>query len=196
METFIEWDKKLFVALNGMHHPVIDPVMYYLSDKYIWIPLYLFLLFIILKEYRNDSWAPLLGILIMIVLSDQINTSVLKPLVQRLRPTHDMSLKDMVHIVHGYTGGKFGFASSHASNTFALATFFWVLFREKRKWVVSLFLWAVLVSYSRIYLGVHFPGDVIVGIIIGVLSALLGLKVSGALLKWSYKRRESTGATK
>lgn len=196
METIIEWDKKLFLAINAHHHPALDQVMFFLSDKLVWIPLYLFLLFIILKEYRNDSWAPLIGILIMIVLSDQINTSLLKPLVQRLRPTHDASLKDLVHIVNGYTGGKFGFASSHASNTFALATFFWMLFNGKRKWMLLLFIWATLVSYSRIYLGVHFPGDVLTGIVIGILTAILGIILSKRMLAWSYRKKDPSPDSK
>jgi undecaprenyl-diphosphatase len=190
-EQIIEWDKKLFLTLNSFHHPALDPVMVMLSEKLVWIPLYLFLLFILVKDFRNDSWAPVLGILITILLSDQINTAVLKPLVQRLRPTHDTSLKDLVYIVNGYTGGKFGFASSHASNTFGLATFFWLWFKGQRKWMLVLFLWATLVSYSRIYLGVHFPGDVITGIVLGILVAIGCVKFSRWLLDYSYRRRSS-----
>jgi undecaprenyl-diphosphatase len=190
-EQIVEWDKKLFLALNSFHHPLLDPAMVFLSEKLVWIPLYLFLLFIILKDFRNDSWAPVLGILLTILLSDQINTNVLKPLVQRLRPTHDTSLKDLVHIVNGYTGGKFGFASSHASNTFGLATFCWLWFKGQRKWMLVLFVWAALVSYSRIYLGVHFPGDVFTGIIIGVGIAIACAKLSRWLLDYSYRRRSS-----
>jgi undecaprenyl-diphosphatase len=191
IEKLIEWDKELFLLLNSHHHPMLDPMMFYLSDKLIWIPLYIFLLYIILKNYRADSWAPLVGILVMIVLSDQINTSILKPLVQRLRPTHDPSLASTVHIVKGYYGGKFGFASSHASNTFALATFFWVLLKKEHPWLIILFVWAAAVSYSRVYLGVHFPGDVFTGIIIGIAMAFLGLRISRALLNYSYRRKQS-----
>jgi undecaprenyl-diphosphatase len=191
LEKIIEWDKKLFLALNSLHHPSLDPAMVFMSEKLVWIPLYFFLLFIILKEFKNDSWAPVLGILITIILSDQINTSILKPLVQRLRPTHDPSLANLVYFVNGYTGGKFGFASSHASNTFGLATFFWMWFRGRQKWMILLFLWAALISYSRIYLGVHFPGDVMAGMIIGTIIAIASCKLCRWLLDYSYKQRSS-----
>ena len=191
IEKLIEWDRVLFLLINSHHHPTVDVVMYYCSEKLTWIPLYGFLLFIIIKNFRNDSWAPLLGILITILLSDQINTSILKPLVERLRPTHDPSLQHVVHIVRNYSGGKYGFASSHASNTFALATFLWILLRKEHSWLWILFVWAAIVSYSRVYLGVHFPGDVLTGIVIGIAMALLGLAISRWLLAYSYRRRQS-----
>ncbi|MBT1704544.1 phosphatase PAP2 family protein [Chryseosolibacter indicus] len=176
MEHLIELDKKFFLLLNSLHSEELDQVMMYISQTIIWVPLYLLLLFLILRKYRNDSWLPLLGILITIVIADQFASGVLKPITQRLRPSREPSLEGLVHIVNGYKGGKYGFASSHAANTFGLATFIWLIFRENLKWCLLLFIWAAVVSYSRIYLGVHYPGDIVAGILIGVLAAFAGFK--------------------
>jgi undecaprenyl-diphosphatase len=104
------------------------------------------------------------------VFADQITTTGMKPFFKRLRPSRDPALKELVHTVNGYKGGKYGFASSHAANTMGIAFFFWLLFANRYRWIWILFIWATVVSYSRIYLGVHFPGDILVGMLIGILS--------------------------
>jgi undecaprenyl-diphosphatase len=184
IDNLIELDKKLLLYLNGLHTPWLDPFMLYISQTYIWIPLYLFLLFLILKNFRNESWCPLLGIFVTILLSDQITSGLMKPLFERLRPSREPLLEGMVHIVNGYRGGLYGFASSHAANTFGAALFSWLLLKGKHKWIVILFIWAAVVSYSRIYLGVHYPGDVLVGALIGILSAIAGFRLFQWLIKF------------
>jgi undecaprenyl-diphosphatase len=176
MEWLLQLDQDVFLFLNDLHTSWLDPIMLYATQTITWVPLHLLLLFLILKEYRNDSWAPLLGILLTILLADQITSGIMKPIFQRLRPSHEPSLEGLVHIVSGYKGGKYGFASSHAANTFALATYFSFLFRTKYQWILILFFWAAIVSYTRIYLGVHYLGDVLAGIIVGVFSAFAGFK--------------------
>jgi undecaprenyl-diphosphatase len=94
----------------------------------------------------------------------------MKPFFKRLRPSRDPALKELVHTVNGYKNGKYGFASRHAANTMGIAFFFWLLFANRYRWIWILFIWATVVSYSRIYLGVHFPGDILVGMLIGILS--------------------------
>jgi undecaprenyl-diphosphatase len=113
----------------------------------------------------------LVCIALTILLADQITSTFMKPFFSRLRPTHDPELENLVHIVNGYRGGKFGFASSHAANTFGLAMFVFLLFRNRSKHVAWIFLWAAVVAYSRIYLGVHYPGDIIVGGFVGMICA-------------------------
>ncbi len=161
-----QWDKSLFLWLNQAHNTVADFVMIGVSNKFVWIPLYLLLLFWLFKYDKQYVWLAIsLGLLILI--SDQVASGILKPWVGRLRPCHDPSISNLVHAPDG-CGGKFGFASSHASNMFAIATFCWLCLRSHLKYIWLLFPWAALIAYSRIYLGVHFPGDVIVGALIGI----------------------------
>jgi len=180
MEELISLDKKLFLYLNQHHTPWLDPFMFWMSQTYTWVPLYAFLLFAAFKNYGKSTWLIIVCIAVTITLSDQLASGLLKPLFMRLRPSHDPELENVIHYVNGYKGGLYGFASSHASNVFALAMFFWLLFRRTYKSTALLFAWAAIVAYTRIYLGVHFPGDVIVGAAVGVLAAWIGYQLCKA----------------
>lgn len=162
----VELDHRLFLYLNSMHSPFWDDVMWFLSAKLVWIPLYLFILFLLWQRYRGKMWLVVIFAVLAIVMADQISVFI-KDHVQRLRPCHDGSLDGIVHILNGHCGGQFGFVSSHAANTFALASLTAPMLRKK--WYsISIFIWAAMVSYSRIYVGVHFPGDVICGALLGL----------------------------
>ena len=167
LTTLKQWDQDLFLLLNGWHHEAIDPIMAFVSEKWVWIPLYALLFFLIYRKlgWKGTIWT-LLAIGLVIALTDQFVSGFLKPTVARFRPCRTESLGELVHIVDGHCGGKYGFASSHAANFFALATFM-SRFLQKRSWTIALFGAAVLTAYSRIYLGVHYPGDVLVGALVG-----------------------------
>ncbi|MBQ2188817.1 MAG: phosphatase PAP2 family protein [Bacteroidales bacterium] len=164
------WDHQLFLFLNGLHVGWLDPVMTFISSELGWIPFYAVLVFLVFYKYKWKGLGVLLGVAVAITFSDQIASHLFKPMVMRLRPCHDPLTKDLVYLPDGHCGGLYGFMSSHASNTFALASLIYMTMKKhysKIGWVM--FPWAAVVSYSRIYMGAHFPGDVICGAALGVL---------------------------
>ena len=165
-----ELDHQLFLFLNGLHVGWLDPVMTFISSELGWVPFYAVLVFLVFYKYKWKGLWVLLGVAVAITLSDQIASSVFKPLVMRLRPCHDPLIQDLVYLPNGHCGGMYSFMSSHAANTFALATYILLVMRQFYKnigWVM--FPWAAVVSYSRIYMGAHFPGDVICGAALGLV---------------------------
>lgn len=195
IEKLNELDTSLFLWLNSFNSPFWDKVMWVVSGKIEWVPLYAILLAIVIYKYRWKSIWIVLAIALLITLADQISTEVFKKGIERLRPSHNEEIRDIVHVVKDYSGnyyrgGFYGFVSSHAANSFAVATFFTLLF--KRRWFTySIFFWASLVSYSRIYLGVHYPGDIIGGAILGAVIALLVYLLLNFGIKKYYKTNNS-----
>ncbi|MBQ9435084.1 MAG: phosphatase PAP2 family protein [Bacteroidales bacterium] len=174
MGTLQQIDSSIFLYFNGMHASWGDVFFYYISNRFVWIPLYLLLAFFLFRRYRKKAWIVVAAVVISVFLSDQ-SCNLIKRTVQRPRPSHNIELVDQVHLVAKpdgtlYKGGPYGFPSSHAANAMALA-FIVVVFltREKTLWTLLMFFWMLLVSYSRIYLGVHYPGDIIVGWCVGAI---------------------------
>ena len=168
-ERFIACDKQLLLYLNSLHTPLLDQLMWLASDRFIWIPLYLWFLWLLFREHRKNFWVVLIAIALMVFISDQL-CNFSKNSVMRLRPSNDPTIMALIHLVKGYTGGSYGFYSAHASNSFAVATFVSLTVQNGRKLLIPVAIcFALLVSYSRIYLGVHFPGDVLTGMIAGTL---------------------------
>ncbi len=159
-------DQQLFLFLNSLNSPFMDQVMYALSGKLIWAPLYIAILVYLGIRYKRRFFLMLLFIILAVALSDQTSVQLFKNTVQRLRPCHEPALEGLVHLVNGECGGKWGFVSSHAANSFNVALIS-LLFIRKRWYTISIIIWALVVGYSRIYLGVHYPGDVICGSILG-----------------------------
>ena len=184
LDKLLQWDKELFLALNGAHNTFMDNVMFWASNKYIWIPLYVFFLFLLYRNYKWKSFIILLFAGLMIFISDQVSVHLFKNTFLRLRPCHDPEIMDMVHLVRNKCGGQFGFISSHATNTFALAVFIngW-LGRYYKYFTPLIFIWALIIAYSRIYLGVHYPGDVFAGIVIGAIIGCLIYLLSKLAIK-------------
>lgn len=162
-------DTEIFLFFNGLHCSYLDKLMPLVTAKFTWVPMYATLIFML---YRGYTWkqgvALLLGIVLAVALSDQITSSLIRPAVDRLRPTHpDNPLSQFVHMVNGYRGGRNGFPSAHASNSFALAMIGSLIVRHRR-FTFFVFFWAIIHSYSRLYLGVHYPGDLACGALIGL----------------------------
>lgn len=170
MNFIANLDTELFLFLNGLHLDWLDPVMTFISGKITWAPFYIVLLFLIIKNYKKQSVLIIIGVILLIICSDQISSGIFKPIFERPRPCHNEAIKDLVYLPNGHCGGAYGFISSHACNCFALAVFIThVLKRYYKKIAWVMFVWAALVAYSRIYMGVHYPGDIIVGAIVGMI---------------------------
>lgn len=158
-------DQQLFLFLNSANSPFWDSIMYFLSMKLVWAPLYLAILLWMGQRYGKKFWILLLFVALSVFLADRTSVMI-KYLVDRPRPCHETSIQGLVHMVNGVCGGKYGFVSSHAANSFNVA-FLSLSFIRKKWYTFFIILWASAVSYSRIYLGVHYPGDVAGGAILG-----------------------------
>lgn len=187
-KEFILWlsdiDARLLLIVNGAHSPFFDSVMWCISGRWIWVPFYAVLAYLL---FRRMSWKRasicLVTIGLIILAADQTCATLIRPEISRLRPANlNNPLSSFVHVVNGYRGGRYGFPSCHAANTFALAVFMSLVIRHK--WfTVMMFSWAFVVSYSRMYLGVHYFGDLFCGATIGSLFAVLFYYLQNYLFK-------------
>lgn len=185
-----ELDQQVFLFLNGLHNGFFDFIMWWFSDKLIWIPLYLLFFYFLIKKYGWETVAILLSLALLIALTDQVS-GFIKDTVARFRPSHNPEIKEQVRTLHGYLGGNYGFVSSHAANSFALAFFLAKFLKPKSAFLVPfLFVWASAVSYSRIYLGVHYPGDIIGGALLGLVLAWLITKLYQIFISISCFRKQ------
>lgn len=167
MEVIKQLDQSFFLFLNELHSNFWDKAMFLFSSREIWIPFYALIIYVIVKTYKKNSLYILLLIGLSIAVSDQFS-GLIKNTIERLRPSNDPAISNLVHIVNDYRGGTFGFFSSHASNSFTIAVIASMLFK-RRMFTLAMFVWAIIVSYTRIYLGLHYPGDILTGWIWGAL---------------------------
>ena len=153
----------------------MDSLMGAASYKYTWIPFYLVLLFFVWKRSKRNMWLVVLSVAILITLSDQISVHLFKEVFQRYRPCHNLLLQGKVQLIDGHCGGMYGFVSSHAANTFALITFLIFFFRRK-DFALGMYIWASFVCYSRVYAGVHYPFDILGGMMLGIFLGFIGYR--------------------
>lgn len=188
-QQIIDFDKQLLLLLNGSESLFLDMLVVTLTNAWTWVPLYVSLLIVVIKN-SDSALKILLTILsaaFCVLVAGMVDDSIVKPLVGRWRPTHDPEIGLLVDIVDGYRGGDYGFFSAHAANTFSIAVFFSLLVRSQVL-SVALVLWSLINCWTRLYLGVHFPGDILVGLCWG------GLVGTGAYLLYRYSVARWIGA--
>ena len=179
-------DRALFLAINACHAPILDNVMYYISQIWVFAPLFVFWLYMVYKRYGTKKLAILLGFLILlIVLTDQTANQT-KHLIKRYRPTHNLEIQAQVHTVNDYKGGMYGFFSGHSTNTFGVAMLLFLIFSKESLLFRSMFFaWAGITAYSRIYLGVHYPSDIFVGFLVGLFWGYVVYR----LIQYTFKQK-------
>jgi len=188
LQNLKSFDQTIFLFLNGLNSPFFDAVMFWGSNTLAWLPLYVLLLYLVIRKYKWQALWILLFATLMIIFSDQLS-NIFKDLVARPRPTYEPGLT-RIHTVNGYLGGQSGFYSAHASNNLAIAVFMIILLgRPFRYFSVLMLAWAFFMSYTRIYLGVHYPVDILAGWIAG---GLIGWGF-GSFCKWFISEKKLSG---
>lgn len=172
-ETLVNIDWSLFKAINGLHSGFFDTIMWWSTEKVTWVPFYIFLAVFLYKKYGRLGLVMIGFSALLILISDQ-SSVVLKDLFQRERPCHNDALAFDVHLVRERCGGLYGFVSSHAANTMALAFYIMLLTKGRYTWLNRvLIIYVMFVSYSRIYMGNHYPADIIGGWFVGLIAAVI-----------------------
>lgn len=176
--TLYAADKTLLMVFNGSHCPFVDRLAVTLTCGYMWIPLYIALLLLVINNHKTVAQISLvIGMaLLAIVLSEGMADLIVKPLIARLRPIHDTLMQDRVQVVNNYRVEGYSFFSAHASNTMAVAVFFSLLVKD-RLFACTLITWALVNCWTRLYLGVHYPSDIIVGVVWGSVSGLFAYTI-------------------
>ncbi len=183
MDTLQQFDANIFTSINGWHALYFDNLMVLVTVVATWLPMILMLLYMIC---RKKGWRKMLVVLLavglVILIADQVSASIIKPAVARLRPSRNPDLQATIHTVNGYIGGMYGFVSSHAANCFGIAILLAFIFKN-RAFTWFMIAWASLMCYSRLYLGVHYPGDIVCGAILGVVAAWIVYSILKLLKK-------------
>lgn len=180
LEKIDQLDKQFILWFNGLNTPFWDDVMWFVSGKWEWVPFYAILLGFIIYYFRKQSFVIVPIVILLVTLADQTSVHLFKFVFERPRPCHNPEIGHMLHLVNNSCGGPFGFVSSHASNTFALAAYIALLFRN-RYGVVFMYVWAAFISLSRVYLGKHYLTDIFFGALLGILIGWLCYQLAAYL---------------
>ena len=169
LEKLEFFDRQLFLAINHCHAPILDNVMFYISQIWIFAPLFVYWLYMVFSKYGAKKLLILIGFLSLLILLTDQTANQTKHAIKRYRPSHNLEIQSQVHTVNDYKGGMYGFFSGHSTNSFGVAMLLFLIFsKESLLFRSSFFAWAAMTAYSRIYLGVHYPSDIFVGFVVGM----------------------------
>lgn len=192
LDRILPYETDLFFLINGAHTYFTDCVMWLFSGSVIWIPIAAFLIFRLVYKKKWTEWLPLLiAIILLFICCDQFSSGFVKPTFARLRPTHYPVIMDHVRTLYGYTGGQYGFMSGHATNAFGFAMLTSLVFKNK-VYTIFIFIWAAIMAYSRIYLGVHFISDVFAGAVFGSLIGYSVFRLYVLTTKKIFKTKDAS----
>ena len=192
LEALKEIDVDVLLWINhAFKSDWMDDVMIFCSERFTWIPWYAVLLYFLYKSNPKRIWINLILITCCISLADQLSSGLLKPLVARLRPCHNDSVNVKLLLINGVCGGQYGFVSSHAANVFAVFIFFVLknVFQKMKYMIYVLLVWAIVVSLSRVYLGVHYPGDILCGALVGVFCTYVIVWLEGVIERKYFQKK-------
>ena len=179
IEKIEQIDRQLLFAINGSNSPLFDTIMWWVSKPVFGIPFYLLFVFLLYKSFGwKNTFLLVLCAVLAVGLADLSAKYLFKEMFERFRPSQNLEIKEQLHYVNNYHGGMYGFVSSHAANMFAIAMLIGLWLKKKIRYSLHfLLIWAAIIGYSRIYLGVHYPTDVVCGALLGMLIAILMYKV-------------------
>lgn len=172
LEYLNELDTNALLAVNGLNDAFQDAMWFLVTNKLASLLIVLGLFWVLLHKNRRHALLVIAMLVLVILVADQLSSGLIKHLVERLRPTREPAISDLIHTVNGYRGGTYGFVSSHAANSFAAITLISLIMRQRLVWF-PLLIWALMQCYSRVYLGVHYPGDILGGIVVGMIAGWL-----------------------
>lgn len=167
IEKLEELDRAILLAINGSHTQWLDVIMYQGTQRLIWVPLYLFIAYLMYRRYGWNVFKIIVFTVPLLILCADQTANLFKEGIERYRPCNNLEIKEMVHLVNGYCSSAYSFFSGHASNAFAIAIFTITMLRKNAYLVIGLLLWAAFGAYTRVYLGVHYPSDIVAGALVG-----------------------------
>ena len=187
-ELFNYLDTAWLIKINAAHSQILDRIMWNVSGRFTWIPFYLVIILLLFHKLKRKAVLHILLATLLIIISDQLASSIMKPDFHRLRPSHTPGLEHLLHYVNNYRGGLYGFVSSHAMNVFSFSFYLIFTIRKQLFWLTLIMLpWAFLVAYSRVYLGIHFPSDVAVPFLISPILAYCTARIYFSLTPYFFK---------
>lgn len=189
IDNVIAWDRKTFSYINSQYtNSFFDAILPLLRESLFWIPLYLFLFVFALQNLGKNKWWWIGFTLLTVTLTDTVSSRFIKHTVQRLRPCNDPLMANTIKLLLNHCSGGYSFTSSHAANHFGIAMFLYLTCKQYSKWVVLIFIWAFTIAYAQIYVGVHYPLDVLGGTIVGLLLGWMTASIYKRLISKSISQ--------